>query len=193
MSSADDHAHDEGAHDEGAARDGARGPPGGRVAMDEDTCLSVLSLLLDGRAVDPALAATARAFADAHPAVAAVEREWHLLRESLASAPGRRAREGFAGRVLDALAATGTEAPVGSLQFARRLALAASLALAVTLGYGLARPASLHADAGMERAPHAVDHFRDGPFDADDILGGLRARLRDAGFAARGPAVGDGR
>jgi hypothetical protein len=182
MSSADDHAHDDRAHDEGAARDGARGPPGGRVAMDEDTCLSVLSLLLDGRAVDPALAATARAFADAHPAVAAVEREWHLLRESLASAP-----------VLDALAATGTEAPVGSLQFARRLALAASLALAVTLGYGLARPASLHADAGMERAPHAVDHFRDGPFDADDILGGLRARLRDAGFAARSPAVGDER
>ncbi|MHC5211023.1 MAG: hypothetical protein ACYTG2_09925 [Planctomycetota bacterium] len=178
-------------HDQGPAGDPAPRLP--HEPMDRDTCLAVLSLLLDERHVDPELAARAQAYLAAHPEIAEVERDWRAMREALATTPPRRAREGFTERVLAAVAANGTEAPLGTLHFARRLAVAASLALVVTLGWGLMRPASLQADAGMERARHAVDHFRDDPFEADDILGGLRARLRDAGFAARGPAAGDAR
>ena len=170
---------------------GGREPAVPNEPMDADTCLRVLSLLLDGRQVDAALAASARAFAAEHPEVAEVERDWRFMREALSETPARRARVGFTEGVL--AAAAGSEAPLGTLHFARRLALAASLALVSTLAFDLVRPASLHADAGVQRARHAVDHFREGPFDADDILGGLRARLRDAGFAARGPTEADAR
>ena len=178
------------AHDQPPAS--SHDPLGPGREMDAATCLHALSLLIDGRPVDPVLAERARAHAAAHPEIARVEADWRRMREALAASPGRRAREGFTEGVLAALAER-AEAPVGSLRFARRLALAASLALAVTLGFDLASPASLQADAGMERARHAVDHFRDGPFDDDDVLGGLRARLADAGFAARGPAAADPR
>jgi hypothetical protein len=179
-------AHDQRPADDSDAR-------AAHTPMDADSCLAVLSLLLDDRPVDPVLEAQARAFAAAHPELADVERQWRFVREALAGTPARRAREGFTGRVLAALAATGSDAPLGTLQFARRLALAASLALAVTIGWDLMRPASLQADAGLGRARHAADNFRDGPFDADDNMRGLRARQRAAGCAARGPAAGDAR
>jgi anti-sigma factor RsiW len=164
-----------------------------RDAMDTEACLYVLSLLLDDRPVDPELAARARRHAAAHPEVAETERDWRRMRAALAAAPARRAREGFTERVLAAAGVGVAPAPVSTLRFARRLAVAASLTLAVSLGFDLVRPDPLQADAGVQRARHAADHFRAGPFDADDIRAGLRARLRDAGFGARRAAPGEAR
>ena len=69
--------------------------------------------------------------------------------------------------------------------FARQLALAASVALLLSLVFVLARPADLRADAGIARHRHAADGFRASPFAPDDIESGLRARLADAEFGAR--------
>ena len=65
------------------------------------------------------------------------------------------------------------------------LALAAGIALLLSLFVTLARPAELRADAAIARHRHAVDGFRASPFAADDIAAGLRARLADAEFGAR--------
>jgi hypothetical protein len=66
----------------------------------------------------------------------------------------------------------------------RRLALAAGLALAATLAFDLARPATLTTDSGLQRHRHAVDHFRPDAFGPQDIQAGLRGRFRDAEFHA---------
>jgi hypothetical protein len=175
---------------------GAGGP-------DDERCLAVLTLLMDRRAVEPELAAWARAHAAAHPACAAAFAELQALAATLASAPARRASPGFTGRVLARIApaparAAGAAAGArvasagagragGSVQrsaevlpFVRRLALAAGLVLAVTLGVDLLRPAPLATDSGLQRRRHAADHFRrDALGPEQDIEAALRARLKD--------------
>ncbi len=173
--------------------------------MDDERCLFVLSLLMDGRAVDPELAAAARAHAAGHPDCARAVADWQAARAALAALPARTASSGFTARVLAAATAAGATTgasgasgasgelcagdAAGLLVFARRLALAAGLVLAATLGWDLAHPGALRADSGLQRHRHVVDHFRTGPFAPDAIEDGLRARLADVEFGT--PAGGD--
>jgi len=164
--------------------------------MDETGCLFVLSLLMDGRPVEPALERAARAYAASHPECERALADWRAQSAALAALPPRAAGTGFTERVL---AAAGVAAPVhaapGAVQlvrpaepqarFARQLAVAAGLALLLSLVVVLARPADLRADAGIQRHRHAVDGFRTSPFAPDDIDAGLRARLLDSEFGAR--------
>ena len=165
------------------------------TGMDEAGCLYVLSLLMDGRPVEPALERAARAWAASHPECERALADWREAAAALAEQPPRRASAGFTERVL---AAAGVAAPVPRIAgaaaraaeplapFARQLALAAGVALLLSLVVVLARPADLRADAGIERHRHAVDGFRASPFAPDDLDAGLRARLLDAEFGARG-------
>ena len=166
--------------------------------MDEAGCLFVLSLLMDGRPVEPALERAARAWAAGHPECERALADWRAQSAALAALPPRTAGAGFTERVL---AAAGGAAPThvpaagGAVRrvrpaepqarFARQLAVAAGLALLLSLVVVLARPADLRADAGIQRHRHAVDGFRSSPFAPDDIDAGLRARLLDAEFGAR--------
>src|SRR5262249_4752466 len=99
--------------------------------------------------------------------------------------PAVAASAGFTGRVLAAVARErGTPDEVLVLPLVRRLAVAAALLVAVTLGWSLARPAELQAGPDVQRHRHAVDGFRRTPFTPDDSDAGLRARLRDQEFNA---------
>jgi len=169
--------------------------------MDEARCLFVFSLLLDGRPVDPALERAARDWAASHPECERAIEDWRRQSRALSEQPPLTASAGFTGRVLAAAARQGVlretgaaapalaglaPAPVETLRpFARQLALAAGIALLLSLFVTLARPAELRADAAIARHRHAVDGFRASPFAADDIAAGLRARLADAEFGAR--------
>jgi hypothetical protein len=162
--------------------------------MDEASCLFVLSLLMDGRPVEPALERAARVYAASHPECERALADWQAQSAALAASPPRTASAGFTERVL---AAAGVAAPVRAAgavaarpvepqaRFARQLAVAAGIALLLSLVVVLARPADLRADAGIQRHRHAVDGFRASPFAPDDIDAGLRARLLDAEFGAR--------
>jgi len=163
--------------------------------MDEASCLFVLSLLMDGRPVEPALERAARAYAAGHPECERALADWRAQSAALAAWPPRAAGAGFTERVL---AAAGVAAPARAAgpmrllptaepqaRFARQLAVAAGIALLLSLVVVLARPADLRADAGIQRHRHAVDGFRSSPFAPDDVDAGLRARLLDAEFGAR--------
>ena len=169
--------------------------------MDEARCLFVLSLLMDERPVEAELERAARAWAESHPECERALAEWRLQARALAEQPALTARPEFTERVLAAAARAGQLArpaealagqPAGDRleaqglrPFARQLALAAGLALMLSLVIVLARPSDLRADAGIARHRHAVDGFRSQPFGPDDIEAGLRARLADAEFGAR--------
>ncbi len=163
--------------------------------MNDERCLFTLSRLGDGRPVEPALAAQAQAWAATHPECTAALRELAEHAALLAATPPLRARAGFATRVLSqALPAVqalpivqaGTQpARAGLLPFVRRLAIAAGLALAVTLCIDLARPGTLTADGDLQRLRHAADHFKPEAFGPQDIEAGLRARIRDRDFGKR--------
>lgn len=136
--------------------------------------LRVLSLLRDGRPVPADEAARARALAAADPAVAAMLAAWERQAAALAAEPARTASPGFTARVLAALAGRGAQpAEVLVLPLVRRLAMAAALLLAGTLGWSLAFPATLRADPDVLRARHAVDCFRPTPFAPDDVRAGM--------------------
>lgn len=205
--------HDDPHRDDPAERD-ASDPRLDRMdRMDEATCLLTFSLLLDGRPVQAGLERAARAYARRHPHCERVLADWQRQARALAALPARRASPDFTERVLAAAAITAPAAsraphtpavhtaPISSMAskrresqtlrpFARQLALAASIALLLSLIVVLARPADLRADAGIARHRHAVDGFRATPFAPDDIAAGLRARLADAEFGAR---LGQGR
>jgi hypothetical protein len=69
------------------------------------------------------------------------------------------------------------------LPLVRRLAVAAALLLAGTLGWSLAFPSTLRADPDVLRARHAVDHFRPTPFAPDRVdAASLLRRAQDAAF-----------
>jgi ferric-dicitrate binding protein FerR (iron transport regulator) len=140
--------------------------------MDRERCLRTLSLLMDDRPVPAELAAAARAFAEQDPECRAAWEDWQRIRDVLSTEPGLTAPAGFAVRVL----AARPEADV--LPFARRLAAAAALVLAVTVGYGVARPGQAVADPSVERTRHYVDLFRATPYEADDVDAGLERLLR---------------
>jgi hypothetical protein len=159
----------------------------------DERCLAVLMLLHDGRSVEPDLAAWARAHAAAHPACAAAHAGLVELSAALAATPPLAARPGFTARVLSALAAGRADgvAQGDVLPFVRRLAVAAGLALALTLFVEMARPSDVQADAALQRERHAADHFRRGAFGPQDIEAGLRGRLKDPDADFRGlPAEG---
>jgi len=150
----------------------------GPTDAERAEALALLSLLRDGRPVDGLAAARARELAASDPEVAAMLAAWERQAALLAGEPALRAPADFTERVVQA--ALGE--PVGeliTLPVARRLALAAALLLAVTLGWSMARPGTLRADPDLQRHRHAVDHFRATPFGHDDILRGLRGRVRD--------------
>jgi hypothetical protein len=162
--------------------------------MDEASCLYVLSLLMDGRPVEPGLARAARAWAESHPECERALADWKLQAQALAELPALTASPGFTERVLAAAERAGSLAragvrPAGAIEappaFARQFALAAGVALLLSLAFVLARPADLRADSGIARHRHAVDGFRASPFVADDIEAGLRARLADPEFGAQ--------
>jgi anti-sigma factor RsiW len=160
--------------------------------MDDQTCLFVLSMLMDGRDVAPDTAARARAWAADHPACTVALDELRASAELLASTPTRRASPGFADRVL-AAARSDTAAPFGAasaepvLPFVRRLAVAASVTLVLALGFDLSTPSGLAAEDRLEKQRHVVDHFRSSPFAPDQIVDGLRARLlEDESFGSMG-------
>jgi len=165
---------------------GDAGPPD---AARRAEALRVLSLLRDGRPVDAQAAAQARALAARDPGLAAELAAWERCAAVLAAEPGRRASPGFAARVLQAAGRErAAPAEVLVLPLLQRLAAAAALLLAVSLGWSLARPAPLLADPDVQRLRHAADHFRPTPFAPDDVEAGLRARLRDPAFLRRAPA-----
>lgn len=145
--------------------------------------LAVLSRLRDGREVPAAEAASARELAARDPEIASMLAAWDRQSALLAGEPAVSARAGFTDRVLAALAEQ-RSAPdeVLVLPLVRRLAVAAALLAAVTLGWSLARPAELHAGADRPEQHHAVDGFRRTPFAPDDIEAGLRARKDDPAF-----------
>ncbi|MHC4844914.1 MAG: hypothetical protein ACYTCU_02005 [Planctomycetota bacterium] len=156
--------------------------------MDDQTCLFVLSLLMDGRDVPAETEARALAWAAEHPACRDALDELRAQGEALSSAPTLRASPGFADRVLAAAGVGADAVPVEPvLPFVRRLAVAASVALVLTLGFDLSTPSGLHAQDRLENQRHVVDHFRSTPFAPDDIVAGLRARLlEDDAFGAMG-------
>jgi len=154
--------------------------------LDHESCLAVFSLLQDGRPVDPELEQRARAYAQAHPEVAAAAADLALLSEVLRSEPVAAPGADFTDRVMARASSAGEtvahDAPTEAgdarapiLPMVRRTAAAAALALISTFGYDLARPASLVADESTEAQRHVVDHFRSDATAADDIDAGLRA------------------
>ena len=156
--------------------------------MDDQTCLFVLSLLMDGREVPAETEARALGWAEDHPACRDALDDLRAQREALAASPTHRASPGFADRVLAAAGVGAAAAPVEPvLPFVRRLAVAASVALVLTLGFDLSTPSGLHAQDRLENQRHVVDHFKRTPFAPDDIVAGLRARLlEDDDFGAMG-------
>ncbi len=146
--------------------------------------LRLLSLLRDGRPVEPAAAARARRLAERDPELGAMLAAGERRAALLASDPPVAAGAGFTGRVLAALREQrAAPAEVLALPLVKRLVAAAALLLAVTLGWSLAHPAALRAAPDPPR--HAVDHFRRTPFAPDDLLAGLRGRLLDTRFVER--------
>lgn len=155
--------------------------------MDDETCLFVHSLLMDGREAAPEVEARARAWAAEHPACRQALDEMRGSAELLASAPTRRVSRGFADRVLAAAGLGAGLAPAEPLlPFVRRLAVAASVALVLALGFDLSTPSGLVADDRLEKQRHVIDHFRSSPFAQDRIVEGLRARLKDEAFGTTG-------
>ena len=150
----------------------------GPTDAERAEALALLSLLRDGRSVDAQLAARARALAASDAEVAAMLAAWERQAALLAGEPALRAPADFTERVVEATRQEG-QGELLTLPVARRLALAASLLLVVTLGWSLARPGTLRADPDLQRHRHAVDHFRATPFERDDILRGLRGRVHD--------------
>lgn len=151
--------------------------------------LAVLSRLRDGREVPAEQAARARELAAVDAGIAAMLAAWDRQSALLAQEPAASAPAGFTDRVLAALATErGAPDEVLVLPLVRRLAVAAALLVAVTLGWSLARPTELHAGADRPEQHHAVDGFRRTPFATDDIDAGLRARKDDPAFVGRADA-----
>ncbi len=144
-------------------------------AMNRERCLHVFSLLVDGRPVPAAVEHAARQFALGDEDCAVALEDYRTLHELLASEPGVQASPGFATRVV----AARTDEGAAVLPFVRRLALAAALALAVTVGWALATPQELMADGSLEADVHTVDHFRSSPYQTDDLTGGITSLLTD--------------
>jgi len=161
-----------------------RAPDEDRV--NDERCLGVLMLLHDGRPVQPELAAWAQAYVAAHASCAIAYAELLEQSRALAAMSPRRARPDFTDRVMAELASgrAGPAARADLLPFVRRLAVAAGLALALTLFAEMARPSDVTADSALQRQRHAADHFRRGAFGPQDIEAGLRARLADPDFGS---------
>ncbi len=159
---------------------------------ENERCLSVLMLLHDGRPVQPALAAWAQAHVATHASCAAAYAELIEQSAALAATSSRRARPDFTDRVLSRRApdddAGGARADL--LPFVRRLAVAAGLALALTLFAELVQPSDVTADSSLQTNRHAADHFRRGPFGPQDIEAGLRGRLKDPDFGRQPRGAG---
>ena len=144
--------------------------------LDRAEGLAILCRRLDGRPVSDAELEAAHERLSADPGCAAEWADIQAQRALLASEPTVRARPGFAGRVLEARRRQDDLV----LPFVRRLAAAAGLALALTAGFGLARPGVLVADPGIERERHHVDVLKASPYAPADLEAGLEALLRDS-------------
>lgn len=183
----------------------------GDTPMTHETALFVLSLERDGRSVPAEVLAAARAFAAEHPATAAADAELALLSEVLADEPLLATGPGFTDDVVTAARRTGSGRgqTIVRLALARRLAAAATLLVAVTLGWQAARPGVLMADDAAEQQTYLGDAFRADPYAAPDLDTGLEqlvpgpldgAQAADTGAgstdvdpaAAAGPAGADG-
>ena len=159
--------------------------------MDDDLCLFVLMLDRDGREVPAALLERARAWADAHPRCRHAAADMAAVDAVLAGEPGRAAPDGFADRVLAAhRRRDGQGGRV--LPMLQRLAVAAALLLAVTVGFDLRFPGGATAGDDLERdRPHALDLLRPDPFAAPDVDAGLEALLPHHAFGSGGEPAAD--
>ncbi len=143
--------------------------------MDDELCLFVHSLLLDGRAVRPDTVERARQWASEHPAVAAAIGDFSAMSAALTPLEGLAPSADFTDRVLAARhpprinEVAAAARPAARLQdglaAVRRLSVAAALAIVTTLGYGVMRPAALFADddpASLQvQQVHEADSFHD--------------------------------
>jgi hypothetical protein len=157
-------------------------PDNDHASMDREQCFAVLSLLMDDRPVDADLASRARTFAETDPECRAALEDWRRIHDVLSTEPPMQPRPGFTERVVAA-----SRRPVGEvLPFVQRLAAAAAVALALTVGWGVARPQLAVGDDSVERTAHYVDVFRTTPYAADDLSRGLDTLLRSSDPLGRG-------
>lgn len=148
----------------------------------DDEALFVLSLIQDGRLVPEQLSSLARAHSAAHPAVSDALADFRLLSEALSEEADEVASAGFTGAVLEqvrGLRAPGPAASpfVVSLPLARRLAVAATVLLALTLSWDALRPAPAAADPAQEHQDYRGDVFRPDPYGPLDLDAGLKELL----------------
>jgi len=139
--------------------------------MEREECLATWSLLLDGRFVDPAVELAAREYRQAHPEVDAIVSDWEVLGHVLSEEPEHVSEGDITEGVLERVRERNAVPVMASL---RQLAVAAGLALLVTVGYGLGSPGSMAADVSQEEQSHAVDAFKTTPWQLDQIDDGIR-------------------
>jgi len=142
--------------------------------LDDEGALFVLSLAQDGRPVPSALLSLARERAEANPAVAQAAADFARLSELLGEEPASVTSPGFTEAVLGRTRSVRT---VTSMVLARRLAVAATLLLGLTIAWEGARPAPAAADPSQENQSYRGDVFRADPYGPPDIEAGLEQLL----------------
>jgi len=153
--------------------------------LSDELCLFVESLRLDERELPPTLDARVQAYVAERPELRRAVAELALHHELLSTAPALRVPDGFAERVLAARPVhTAAGRPV-----LRRLAAAAALLLAVSLGWELTHPVHTLADADTARGRWIVDELQPDPFGPLEIDAALRERLPGPLDAAGEPAA----
>ena len=149
-------------------------PPQPELSPESERALAALGRDLDGEPVGAPELEAARGRLAEDPELARAWETTLRVHAALAAVPAVAASPGFADRVV----AAARREPAPILPFVRRLVAAASITLGVTVGWGAARPMMLAADASVEQAWHAVDHFRASPYAGDDLAAGIRSLLR---------------
>jgi len=158
--------------------------------MDDERCLFVLSLLMDGRSVHPVLAERARSWAEEHPSCGQALRDFEAIRAVLREERELSPSEEFTERVLHEREAGARSADITPL--VRRLSLAAALLLALTLAFELQLPSSAIADADLSAQRHSIDELKPDPFGPPQLDAGLRALFPDAApLSSRDPEAAD--
>lgn len=157
--------------------------------LDDEGALFVLSLAQDGRPVPAELLSLARERAEANPTVAQAVADFARLSEVLGEEPASVTSPGFTEAVLGR---TRPARAVTPMSLARRLAVAATLLLGLTIAWEGARPAPAAADPSQENQAYRGDAFRADPYAPPDIEAGLEQLLPgrlDAASTGTGPGL----
>ncbi|MFT7462888.1 MAG: hypothetical protein ACI9EF_001230 [Pseudohongiellaceae bacterium] len=146
--------------------------------LSDQEALFVLSLIADGRDVPEKLSRLAHRREAESPDVAAALGDFGLISGALSDLSGEEpVSPDFTSRVLDQARESASTSTVVSMDWARRLAVAATLLLSVSLSWDALRPTPAAADPSQERQVYRGDVFRQevyGPYDMDR---GLRELL----------------